>query len=68
MTDTKTFGDVAEVEMHRRGMSQATEVCAINARVDWIQGFVNLLQPDEVSILDFPHAAEHLNLLLEALQ
>jgi hypothetical protein len=30
--------------------------------------FVDLHRPDAVRILDFPHAAEHLNLLIEALQ
>src|SRR5689334_19969302 len=30
--------------------------------------FIDLYRPDAVRILDFPHAAEHLNLLLEALQ
>jgi hypothetical protein len=30
--------------------------------------FIDLHRPDAVRILDFPHAAEHLNLLIEALQ
>jgi hypothetical protein len=68
MTDAETFGDVAQVEMHRRGVSQAKAVCAVTDGADWIQGFVDLHRPDAVRILDFPHAAEHLNLLIEALQ
>jgi hypothetical protein len=68
MTDAETFGDVAQVEMQRRGVSQAKAVCAVTDGADWIQGFVDLHRPDAVRILDFPHAAEHLNLLIEALQ
>jgi hypothetical protein len=30
--------------------------------------FIDLHRPDALRILDFPHAAEHLNLLIEALQ
>lgn len=68
MTDAQTFGDLAEVEMRRRGVSQAKAVCAVTDGADWIQGFIDLHRPDAVRILDFPHAAEHLNLLIEALQ
>lgn len=68
MTDAETFGDVAEVEMRRRGVSQAKAVCAVTDGADWIQGFIDLHRPDAVRVLDFPHAAHHLHLLLEALQ
>lgn len=68
MTDAETFGDVAQVEMQRRGVSQAKAVCAVTDGADWIQGFVDLHRPDAVRILDFPHAAEQLHLLIEALQ
>jgi hypothetical protein len=68
MTDAETFGELAEVEMRRRGVSQAKAVCAVTDGAEWIQGFVNLHRPDALRVLDFPHAAEHLNLLLEALQ
>jgi hypothetical protein len=68
MTDAETFADQAQVEMHRRGVSQATAVCAVTDGADWIQGFIDLHRPDAVRILDFAHAAEHLHLLIEALQ
>lgn len=68
MTDAESFGDVAQVEMHRRGVSQAKAVCAVADGADWIQDFVDLHRPDAVRILDFPHAAEHLSVLIEALQ
>lgn len=68
MTDAETFGDLAEVEMRRRGVSQAKAVCAVTDGAEWIQGFIDLHRPDALRVLDFPHAAEHLNVLLEALQ
>jgi hypothetical protein len=68
MTDAVTFGDLAEVEMRRRGVCQAQAVCAVTDGADWIQSFIDLHRPDALRILDFPHAAEHLNLLIEALQ
>ena len=68
MTDAQTFADLAEVEMRRRGVSQAKAVCAVTDGAEWIQGFIDLHRSDAVRILDFPHAAEHLGLLIEALR
>ena len=68
MTDAQTFGELAEVEMRRRGVGQAKAVCAVTDGADWIQGFVDLHRSDALRILDFPHAAEHLKQLMEALQ
>jgi Uncharacterised protein family (UPF0236) len=68
MTDAGTFGDLAEVEMRRRGVSQADAVCAVTDGASWIQGFIDLHRVDALRVLDFSHAAEHVNLLIEALQ
>jgi len=68
MVDAETFGEVAEVEMQRRGVRHAKAVCAVTDGADWIQGFIDVHRPDAVRILDFPHAAEHGTLLLEALR
>ena len=68
MTDAETFGDLAEVEMRRRGVSVAHAVCAVTDGAPWIQGFVDLHRVDAVRVLDFSHAAEHVNLLIEALR
>jgi hypothetical protein len=35
---------------------------------DWCQIFTERHRPDAVRILDFPHAGEHINSLLEALE
>jgi hypothetical protein len=68
MTDAEAFGELAEVQMRRRGVSQAKAVCAVTDGAEWLQGFIDFHRPDALRVLDFPHAAEHLNLLLEALQ
>lgn len=41
---------------------------AVTDGADWIQSFIDLHRPDAMRILDFPHAAGHLNVLIEALQ
>jgi hypothetical protein len=56
MSDAETFADLAEVEMRRRGVSRAQEICAVTDGADWLQGFLDLHCPDAVRILDFPHA------------
>ena len=68
MTDAITFGERADVEMQRRGVSQANAVCAVTDGADWIQGFVDVHRPDALRVLDFAHAAEHINLLIQAVQ
>jgi hypothetical protein len=68
MTDAEHFADLAGGEMQRRGVSRATAVCAVTDGAEWLQGFLDLHCPEAVRILDFPHAAEHLSALLDALQ
>ncbi len=68
LTDAATFTDLAEAEMRRRQMIQAERVCAVTDGADWLQLFIDIHRSDAVRILDFPHAAEHLAKLLEALE
>ncbi len=65
MTDAETFADLAEGEMRRRGVSQAKAVGTVTDGAPWIQRFIDLHRHNAVHILDFPHAAEHLVLLVE---
>ena len=55
------FGRLALVEMHRRGVEQAKQVAAVMDGADWEQSFVDFHCPGATRILDFAHAAEHLN-------
>src|SRR5579884_2711870 len=61
LTDAESFGHLALVESHRRGTATAGTVVAPVDGSDWLQGLIDLHRPDAVRILDFPHAAEHLN-------
>jgi hypothetical protein len=66
LTEAADFTELAEVETRRRQLVQAKEVCAVMDGADWLQALVDLHRWDAIRILDFPHAAEHLNQLLEA--
>lgn len=59
MTDHETFGRLALGELHRRGTEQAGRVAAVMDGAEWQQGFVDLHRSDATRILDFPHAAEY---------
>jgi hypothetical protein len=60
LADAETFTRHAHVEAHRRGTETAAVVCAVQDGAEWLQGLADVLRPDAVRILDFPHAIEHL--------
>ncbi len=64
----ENFGDLALVETRRRGTEQAREVAAVMDGALWLQGLVDLHCPEAVRILDFPHAAQRLGEIAEAVQ
>jgi len=68
LTDAATFADLAEVELRRRRVRQAQAVCAVPDGADWVQSFLDLHGPEALRILDFPHAAEQISRLLQAIQ
>jgi hypothetical protein len=65
--NAQEFQHLALVEMHRRGVENAKEVAAIMDGADWEQGFTDYHCPQATRILDFPHAAEHVNSIGEFL-
>ena len=48
-------------EMHRRGVQNAKEVAAVMDGAEWEQSFIDYHCLRAVRILDFAHAAEHIN-------
>lgn len=68
LADASTFTNLAEVETRRRKVREAKEVCAVMDGADWCHMFSERHRPGAVRILDFPHAAEHVTKLLEALE
>jgi hypothetical protein len=61
LTDHETFGRLALVETHRRGIERARQAAAVLDGAEWLQGFVNFHRPDAVRILDFPHGASYVS-------
>lgn len=59
--NAEEFQRLALVEIHRRGVEKAPEVAAVVDGADWEQGFIDYHCPAALRILDFPHAAEHVN-------
>ncbi len=67
LTDAATFGHLALSEISRRGVLTAAEVAAVMDGAQWLQGFSDLHCPQVVRILDFPHAAQRISELGQAL-
>jgi hypothetical protein len=55
------FQRQALVEVQRRGVENAKEVAAVMDGADWEQNFIDFHCPQAVRILDFAHAAQHIN-------
>lgn len=68
MTDAETFEQLAEVEIRRRRVRDAQSMCAVTDGAVWLQHFIDLHRPDAVRILDFPHAAEYVSAIGEAVR
>jgi hypothetical protein len=68
MTDAETFERLVEGEIRRRGVRDALAVCAVTDGAAWLQSFIDLHRPDAVRILDFPHAAEYVTAIGEAVK
>jgi hypothetical protein len=66
LADADTFGRLALIETQRRGTESAGEVAAVTDGAEWVQGFIDLHRPDAVRILDFPHAAQRLAPIAQA--
>lgn len=67
MTDSSTFERLALVETQRQGVETAGAVAAVTDGAEWIQKFIDQHRHDAVRILDFPHAAEYMGTIAQAL-
>src|SRR5712692_5476299 len=68
LADAERFAEATLVETHRRGVEQATDVCAVQDGAEWLQGLVDYHRADAVRILDFAHAAEYINEIGQAVR
>jgi len=56
-----TFG-----ELYRRGVERAGQLASVSDGAEWIQGYIDFHAPDALRILDFPHAAQRMCQIGEA--
>jgi hypothetical protein len=68
LLEAERFAEAALVETQRRGLDQATEVWAVQDGAVWLQGLVDYHRADAVRILDFPHAAEYVHVIGQAVE
>jgi hypothetical protein len=66
-TSSEEFERLSMGEMHRRGVENAKAVAAVMDGAEWLQSFTDYHCPSAVRILDFAHAAEHINQIGEFL-
>jgi hypothetical protein len=68
LSDVPGFEQATLVEVHRRGLEQAKQGAAVTDGADWLQGVIDSHRADAVRILDFPHAAEYVSAIGEAVR
>ncbi len=61
LCDAASLAHATLLHTHRRGLDQASEVCAVHDGAEWLQGLVDYPRADAVRILDFAHAAQYIN-------
>jgi hypothetical protein len=57
--EAEEFGRAALGETHHRGLERAAQVVAVTDGAVWEQGFIDYHREDAARVLDFPHAAEY---------
>ena len=67
LVDAKHFEHLSLVEIQRRGLEHSRQVAAVMDGADWLQSFVDYHCPQAVRILDFPHAAQRISQVGQAL-
>ena len=67
LANASDFQHLALVETHQRGVERAGVIAAVTDGAEWEQNLIDFHCPQAVRILDFPHAAEHLTPIGQAL-
>ena len=67
LANAEQFEQLSLVELHRRGLEHSRQVAAVMDGADWLQSFVDYHHPDAIRILDFPHAAQRVAQVGQAL-
>jgi hypothetical protein len=67
VAEASQFRRLALVETQVRGVERAGQIAAVTDGAEWEQGFIDFHCPQAVRILDFPHAAERVSTVGQAL-
>ncbi len=66
MAEAELFQRLTFGELYRRGVETAAHVASVSDGAEWIQGFIDFQAPSARRILDFPHAAQRICQIGEA--
>ena len=66
MAEAELFQRLTFGELYRRRVETAAQVASVSDGAEWIQGFIDFHAPDATRILDFPHAAQRICQIGEA--
>lgn len=67
LVSAEQFEHLTLTELHRRGLEKSRQVAAVMDGADWLQSFVDYHCPMALRILDFPHAAQRIGQIGQAL-
>jgi hypothetical protein len=67
LVDAKRFEHLTLVEIQRRSLEHSRQVAAVMDGAEWLQSLVDYHCPQAVRILDFPHAAQRISQVGQAL-
>lgn len=66
MAEAELFQQLTLGELYRRHLETAEQVATVSDGAEWIQGFIDFHAPTATRILDFPHAAQRICQIGEA--
>jgi hypothetical protein len=67
LVNAEQFEHLSLVEVHRRGLEHSRQVAAVTDGADWLQSLIDYHCPQAIRILDFPHAAQRIGQVGQAL-
>jgi hypothetical protein len=66
LASAEEFTRTALFETHRRGIESSKQVVAVMDGAEWLQNFADHHCPQAIRILDFPHAAQRITAIAQA--
>jgi len=66
VAEAEEFQRLTFAELYRRRLESAEQIASVSDGAEWIQGFIDFHAPGATRILDFPHAAQRICQIGEA--